>query len=122
LAYYLGYCLGGTINRIALLVMLIILVVITRRWFKEPTRRETIVFKAAIVIAAIVGDLLGTPLSNLFLRQLWFWAGKAPLGRTTMLKWAYLSLVVIAAVALSPAAFASYLILRFANRRYLTPM
>jgi hypothetical protein len=39
-----------------------------------------------------------------------------------MLKWAYLSLVVIAAVALSPAAFASYLILRFANRRYLTPM
>jgi uncharacterized membrane protein len=70
LAYYLGYCVGGTINRIALLVMLIILVVITRRWFKEPTRRETIVFKAAIVIAAIVGDLLGTPLSNLFLRQL----------------------------------------------------
>jgi hypothetical protein len=69
LAYYVGYWVGGIINRIALLAMLVILVVIMRRWFQEPTRRETMLFKAAIVIAAIVGDLLGTPLSNFFWRQ-----------------------------------------------------
>jgi hypothetical protein len=67
LAYYGGLVLGGTINRLALLALVLFMVVVAYRWFQAPAQRATTLLKAAIVIAAIAGVLLGTLLSNLFL-------------------------------------------------------